>query len=163
MTILDSSHNTSADTFDVSIVIASFNTRDVLRECLESVERESAGLRVEVLVVDNHSSDGSPQMIEREFPQVRLFRSEVNLGFASANNVALEVVRGRYPVLLNSDAFLRAGALALAVQYMDENPSVGLAGARLVGRDDAWQQNMLSLCRDQASNADDLRGKVRLV
>jgi len=139
MTILDSSHNFSTDTCDVSIVIVSFNTRDVLRECLESVERESAGLRVEVLVVDNHSSDGSPEMIEREFPQVRLFRSEVNLGFASANNVALEVVRGRYPVLLNSDAFLRAGALALAVQHMDENPPVGLAGARLVGRDDAWQ------------------------
>ena len=139
MTILDSSHPSSTDTFDVSIVIVSFNTREVLRECLESVERESAGLRVEVFVVDNHSSDGSPEMIEREFPQVRLFRSEVNLGFASANNVALEVVRGRYPVLLNSDAFLRAGALALAVQHMDENPAVGLAGARLVGRDDAWQ------------------------
>ena len=61
------------------------------------------------------------------------------MDFASANNVALEVARGRYPVLLNSDAFLRPGALTLAVQHMDENPSVGLAGARLVGRDDAWQ------------------------
>jgi GT2 family glycosyltransferase len=137
MTVLDPSHD--SDTIDVSIVIVSFNTREVLRECLESVERESAGLRVEVLVVDNHSSDGSPEMIEREFPQVRLFRSDVNLGFASANNVALKVVRGQYPVLLNSDAFLRAGALTLAIQHMDENPSVGLAGARLVGRDDTWQ------------------------
>ena len=132
-------HDSSVDTFDVSIVIVSFNTREVLRECLQSVERESAGLRVEVLVVDNHSSDGSAEMIEREFPQVRLFRSEVNLGFASANNVALEAVRGRYPLLLNSDAFLRPGALALAVKHMDENPAVGLAGARLVGRDDSWQ------------------------
>jgi GT2 family glycosyltransferase len=137
MTVLDPSHD--SDTIDVSIVIVSFNTREVLRECLESVERESVGLRVEVLVVDNHSSDGSPEMIEREFPQVRLFRSDANLGFASANNVALNVVRGRYPVLLNSDAFLRAGALTLAIQHMDENPSVGLAGARLVGRDDTWQ------------------------
>jgi len=139
MTILDSSVDTSIDTFDVSIVIVSFNTRQVLRECLESVERESAGLKVEVLVVDNHSADGSPEMIKSEFPQVRLFRSDVNLGFASANNVALKVTRGRYPVLLNSDAFLRSGALTLAVQHMDENPSVGLAGARLLGRDDAWQ------------------------
>src|SRR5271170_48150 len=135
MPIFDS----SGQTFDVSIVIVSFNTREVLRECLESVERESAGLRVEVLVVDNHSSDGSPEMIEREFPQIRLIRSDVNLGFASANNIALEVVRGRYPVLLNSDAFLRAEALTLAVAHMDENPDVGLAGARLVGRDDTWQ------------------------
>lgn len=135
MTIPDS----SVETFDVSIVIVSFNTRDVLRECLQSVERESAGLRMEVLVVDNNSSDGSPEMIAREFPQVRLFRSEVNLGFASANNVALEVVRGRYPILLNSDAFLRPGALSIAVRHMDEHPEVGLAGARLVGRDDSWQ------------------------
>jgi GT2 family glycosyltransferase len=128
----------AVEPFDVSIVIVSFNTREVLRECLQSVERES-GLRVEILVVDNNSSDGSPEMIERDFPSVRLFRSEVNLGFASANNVALEVVRGRYPVLLNSDAFLRPGALSLAVRHMDENPDVGLAGARLVGRDDSWQ------------------------
>lgn len=135
MATLDS----SVGTLDVSIVIVSFNTREVLRECLESVERESAGLRVEVLVVDNNSSDGSPEMVERDFPGVRLFRSKVNLGFASANNVALEVVQGRYPVLLNSDAFLRPGALALAVKHMDEYPEVGLAGARLVGRDDAWQ------------------------
>ena len=135
MATLDS----SVGTLDVSIVIVSFNTREVLRECLESVERESAGLRVEVLVVDNNSSDGSPEMVERDFPVVKLFRSRVNLGFASANNVALEVVQGRYPVLLNSDAFLRPGALALAVKHMDEYPEVGLAGARLVGRDDAWQ------------------------
>src|ERR1700756_725360 len=131
--------DSSVEIFDVSIVIVSFNTRDVLRECLESVERESAGVRVEVMVVDNHSSDGSPEMIEREFPWVRLFSSKVNLGFASANNVALEVVRGRYAVLLNSDAFLRPGSLALAVRHMDEHPEAGLAGARLVGRDDAWQ------------------------
>jgi len=129
----------AVEPFDVSIVIVSFNTREVLRECLQSVERESAGLRVEALVVDNNSSDGSPEMIERDFPWVRLFQSKVNLGFASANNVALEVVRGRYPVLLNSDAFLRPGALAVAVRHMDENPDVGLAGGRLVGRDDSWQ------------------------
>jgi GT2 family glycosyltransferase len=129
----------STGTFDVSIVIVSFNTCEVLRECLQSVQRESAGLRVEVLVVDNNSSDGSVEMIQREFPAVRLFRSEVNLGFASANNVALDVVQGRYPVLLNSDAFLRPGSLALAVRHMDEHPEVGLAGARLVGRDDSWQ------------------------
>jgi GT2 family glycosyltransferase len=125
--------------FDISIVIVSFNTRNVLRECLEAVERESTGLRVEVLVVDNHSSDGSPEMLESEFPHVRLFRSDVNLGFGAANNVALQVARGRYIVLLNSDAFLRPDSLKLAVEHMDGQPSVGLGGARLVGRDDSWQ------------------------
>ncbi|GGG93457.1 glycosyltransferase family 2 protein [Silvibacterium dinghuense] len=124
---------------DVSILIVSFNTRDVLRECLQSIERESGGLRVEVSIVDNHSSDGSPEMIEREFPGVRLMRSQTNLGFGAANNAALEGCTGRYIVLLNSDAFLCPDALRLAVKHMDENPQVGLGGGRLVGRDFSWQ------------------------
>ncbi|WP_117298130.1 glycosyltransferase family 2 protein [Paracidobacterium acidisoli] len=124
---------------DVSIVIVSFNTREVLRECLQSIEREAGGLSVEVLIVDNHSSDGSPEMVEKDYPSVRLFRSDVNLGFGAANNVALAHTRGRYVVLLNSDAFLCPGSLHLAVAHMDANPKAGLAGGRLVGRDHSWQ------------------------
>jgi GT2 family glycosyltransferase len=124
---------------DVSILIVSFNTRNVLRECLQSIERESSGLNVEVSIVDNNSSDGSPEMIEREFPWVRLIRSRMNLGFGAANNAALEDCTGRYIVLLNSDAFLCPDALRLAIQHMDENPKAGLGGGRLVGRDFSWQ------------------------
>jgi GT2 family glycosyltransferase len=124
---------------DVSIVIVSFNTRNVLRECLQSIERESAGLSVETWVVDNHSSDGSPEMIEQEFPHVHLVRSATNLGFGGANNVALEKARGRYIVLLNSDAFFCPDSLRLAVKHMDEHPLAGLGGAQLVGRDQSWQ------------------------
>lgn len=125
--------------YDLSVVIVSFNTREVLRECLEALQRESEGLRVETLIVDNNSFDGSPEMVEADFPHARLFRSKVNLGFGAANNVALEVAQGRYIVLLNSDAFLRPGSLRLAIQHMDERPEAGLSGARLVGRDDSWQ------------------------
>jgi GT2 family glycosyltransferase len=124
---------------DASIVIVSFNTRDVLRECLESVVRESAGLRVEILVVDNASHDGSPEMVASEFPQARTMHSNVNLGFGAANNVALREARGRYFVLLNSDAFFQPQSLALAIRHMDANPACGLAGGRLVGRDGSWQ------------------------
>jgi GT2 family glycosyltransferase len=124
---------------DVSILIVSFNTRGVLRECLESIARESAGLSVEISVVDNNSSDGSPEMIEQEFPQVHLVRSEINLGFGAANNAALQGCRGRYIVLLNSDAFLCPDSLRTAVEHMDENPRAGLGGGRLVGRDHSWQ------------------------
>jgi GT2 family glycosyltransferase len=124
---------------DVSILIVSFNTRAVLRECLESIERESAGLKVEVAILDNNSVDGSPEMVERDFPHVRLVRSHVNLGFGAANNAALEGSRGRYIVLLNSDAFLCPDSLRLAVQHMDDNPQAGLAGGKLVGRDFSWQ------------------------
>lgn len=124
---------------DVSIVIVSFNTRAVLRECLQSVQRESNGLNIEVLVVDNNSSDGSPEMIEAEFPGVRLIRSQVNLGFGPANNLAFALAQGRYWVLLNSDAFLCPNSLRLAVEHMDQNIAVALAGGRLVGRDYSWQ------------------------
>ncbi len=124
---------------DVSIVLVSFNTCAVLRECLEHVLRESHGFNVEVLVVDNGSRDGSPEMIEAEFPEVRLIRSDVNLGFGAANNLALEQARGRYLVLINSDAFLQPGSLQAAIEHMDANPKCGLGGARLVGRDGSWQ------------------------
>lgn len=124
---------------DASIIIVSFNTREILRECLESVAQEAAGLHIEILLVDNNSSDGSPEMVEQDFPQVQLFRSDVNLGFGAANNVALAQARGRYFVLLNSDAFLEQGALALAIRHMDQTPVCGLGGAKLVGRDGVLQ------------------------
>ncbi len=121
--------------FDLSIIIISFNTREVLRESLQSIDRERGSLRIETFVVDNNSHDGSVAMVETEFPQVRVLRSQVNLGFGAANNVALELAQGRYVLLLNSDAFLLPHSLRLSVQHMDDNPSVGLAGGRLVGRD----------------------------
>ena len=121
------------------MIIVSFNTKDILRECLESVERESDGLQIEILVVDNHSSDGSPEMIESEFPRVRVLRSSINLGFGAANNLAIEAAGGRYVILLNSDAFLCPGSLKAAVNNMNLHPEVALAGARLVGRDFSWQ------------------------
>lgn len=134
----------TAETADVSVIIVSFNTREVLRQCLESVLEDASGLQSEILVVDNASTDGSPEMIEQDFPQVRLLRSEINLGFGEGNNVALREARGRYFVLLNSDAFFVKGALPLAIQHMDENPSVGLAGCRLIGRDGLLQPSSRS-------------------
>jgi hypothetical protein len=135
---------TDQSSCDASIIVVSFNTRELLRECLESIIRESANLSVEILVVDNNSLDGSPQMVEEEFPQVRLLRSEINLGFGSANNLALAHARGRYFVLLNSDAFFQSAALELAIRHMDETPECGLAGGRLIGRDGSWQPSARS-------------------
>ena len=124
---------------DISLIIVSFNTRDVLRESLQSVAREQGDLSIEIFVVDNDSRDGSVEMVESEFPHVQIMRSDVNLGFGAANNVALERAQGRYIVLLNSDAFLCPDSLRLSVHYMDQQPKVGLAGGRLVGRDHSWQ------------------------
>lgn len=125
--------------YDVSVVIVSINTRTVLKECLGSVRREAVSLRAQVIVVDNGSTDGSQEMIEQDYPEVLLIRSQVNLGFAGANNLGFRSAGGRYIVLLNSDAFLSEGSLDRSVRYMDENPKAGLAGGQLVGRDGSWQ------------------------
>lgn len=124
---------------DISVVIVSFNTRDLLRDSILSVKREAGRFNVEILVVDSASRDGSPEMIRQEFPEVRLWESKVNLGFAGANNVAFREARGRYTVLLNSDAFLEPGSLECAVRHMEETPGAGLGGAKLIGRDGVMQ------------------------
>jgi hypothetical protein len=131
--------NSATFQFDVTVVIVSFNTRDVLRECLLSVYRAAGLLHVQIIVVDNASIDGSPAMIEQEFPDVELTRSEVNVGFGRANNLGFESARGRFIVLLNSDAFLTEASLQRSVAHMVANPRAGLGGGRLTGRDGSWQ------------------------
>jgi GT2 family glycosyltransferase len=131
--------NTLLMQVDISIVVVSFNTSAVLRECLCSVDREIGSLRAQVIVVDNASTDGSPEMIEREFPEVELIRSQINLGFGPANNLGIKSAKGRYVVLLNSDAFLTDGSLSRSVAHMDNNPRAGLGGCRFIGRDGSWQ------------------------
>ena len=123
---------------DVSVVLVSFNTRNLLRECLLTVV-DQKDVTFDIYVVDNASRDGSADMVRDEFPQVRLMPSAENLGFAGANNCAMRRAQGRHILLLNTDAFLRPGDLATAVRKMDETPSAGLGGARLLGRDGSWQ------------------------
>lgn len=124
---------------ELSVVIVSFNTREILRECLETLAPSLEGIPSEVFVVDNHSRDGSAEMVAELFPHVRLLRSEKNLGFGGANNVALELATGRYIVLLNSDAFVEPTTMRRAIEHMDSNPRCGLGGGMLVGRDGAMQ------------------------
>jgi GT2 family glycosyltransferase len=124
---------------DASVVIVSFNTREVTRECLRTLEREADGVAYEAIVVDNASRDGSADMVAADFPGAILIRSDVNLGFGAANNRGFAVARGRHVVLLNSDAFLTPGALRRSVELLDADPRLGLVGGRLVGRDGAPQ------------------------
>jgi GT2 family glycosyltransferase len=132
----------SAYPYSLTVIVISFNTCNLLKECLQSLLDECSrlvpGTTVEVLVLDNASRDDSADMVEREFSAkyvppspvtVRVIRSEVNLGFGGANNRAMEQARGRYLVLLNSDAFLHPGALRLAIEHMDANPRTGFGRA----------------------------------
>lgn len=131
-----------ASTIAVSVIVVSFNTCDLLHECIASAIAETRGIDAEILIVDNGSTDGSIEMIEalaHEFPQVKLTKSPVNLGFGVANNAALTQARGRYFVLLNSDAFFQPGSLGRAIAHMDETPRCGLGGALLQGRNGEWQ------------------------
>src|ERR1700733_647526 len=124
---------------DISILIVSFNTCSILRDCLKSIPRPSGDITLEVVVIDNGSRDDSLAMVRSEFPWVKTIQSEINLGFGGANNRAYHEATGHYIVLLNSDAFLEPDSLLISFQKMEANPTVGLAGAQLVGRDGTLQ------------------------
>lgn len=124
---------------DVSVIIVNWNLKQVLRECLESVGRFGGGLTLETIVVDNASSDGSSQMVESEFPGVKLLRNGENLGFSRANNQGMQYASGRYFFLLNNDALLKEGALPLLVSFMDEHADTGICGPRVVNEDGTLQ------------------------
>lgn len=126
-----------SDAAKLFIVIVTWNGQGYVRECLNSVVSASEGLAADIIVVDNDSSDGTPEVIAQEFPRVKLIRSDRNLGFAKGNNVGLRLVSpgARYVCLINSDVTLTSGCLRSLVCYMDENASVGLAGPKMLAAD----------------------------
>lgn len=124
---------------DLSVIIVNWNTRDLLAGCLRSVYETAGSVDLEVIVVDNGSTDSSVEMVRREFPQVKLIVNADNVGFARANNQALSCSRGRYVLLLNSDTRLLPGAVERGLQHMEEHPRAGLLGVRLLNGDGSFQ------------------------
>ena len=124
---------------DLSVVIVSWNTQSMLRDCLESLFESGTQSTLEVFVVDNGSTDGSPEMVEAEFPTVALIRNSDNRGFAAANNQALRVAKGRHLLLLNSDTLVHPGVIDASVDYLDRNPMVGVMGCRVLNADGTVQ------------------------
>ncbi len=124
---------------DLSIIIVNWNGSVVLRNCLASIFEASQGVDFEVVVVDNASHDDSVEMLQREFPQVLILRNQQNLGFATANNQAFSVARGRYVLLLNNDTVVLRHALAGSVRYLDTNAAVGALGCRQEFPDRSFQ------------------------
>ncbi len=124
---------------DLTVTVVSWNTRDLLRDCIRSIQMGARRARIEVHIVDNASCDGSVEMVQKEFPGVRLFANCQNVGFACANNQSWRESRGRYWMLLNSDAEVRPAALDGLVSFMDMHPKTGLVTARLVSSDGTTQ------------------------
>jgi GT2 family glycosyltransferase len=130
---------------DLGIVIVNYNVRDLLRECLASVYDSRGEFSLEVCVVDNGSADGSADMVAKEFPQVRLIRTE-NRGYAAGNNLGLQefgfdgggqstAIPPRFVLLLNADTVLPPSSLADMIQFLEERPKAGVVGPKLVRAD----------------------------
>lgn len=133
----DALENAGGASPDLSVAVVSYNTRTLLRACLASLHaRQAEGEAIlEIIVADNGSTDGSPDMVRAEFSAVRLVETGGNVGFGRANNLALRDARGRYLCLLNSDAEALPGALAKTLAFLDAHPGVGLAGGQLLWPD----------------------------
>jgi GT2 family glycosyltransferase len=123
---------------DLSIVIVNWNTRDMLRSCLASIPQQP-DLRMEVIVIDNASEDGSAAMVAAEFPEAKLIRNADNLGFATGTNQGLRLADGRHLLLLNSDTLVHGDVLAESVRYMDAHPEVGMMGCKVLNEDGSTQ------------------------
>src|SRR6266568_3633865 len=115
----------------LSISVVSYRTPGPLRECLTALARERESLDLNVTVVDNASGDGSAELVEQQFPWVRLIRNQRNAGFGPAHNQALQQAEGRYWLVLNSDTEPSPGSLRTLVEFMDAHPDAAVAGPKL--------------------------------
>ncbi len=128
-------------TLTISVIIVSWNAQDYLMQCLASLFTNGCHHPMEVIVVDNASSDGSPELVARNYPQVRLLRNAANLGFARANNIGISAATGKYVCLINSDVKVLPQCLNRLVGYAEEHPDVGMAGPRVMGGDGKLQRS----------------------
>ena len=127
---------------DVSIIIVSWNTRDLLQKCLQSIYKHTRGISFEIFVIDNGSHDGAVEMIRLEFPGLTCIANVVNRGFAGANNQGIKRAGGRYVLLLNPDTELTNDALSLMTKWMDEKRECGIAGCHLLNTDLSHQNSV---------------------
>jgi GT2 family glycosyltransferase len=127
----------------LSICIVSWNTSDLLKKCLSSVYKFPPKCAFEVFVADNNSSDGTPDMVASNFPQVLLIKNKENLGFAKANNQIIEKTRGQYLLLLNPDTEVFEGSIDVLIEFMDKNIDAGVVAPKLINSDGTLQRSCM--------------------
>ncbi|MEJ2746766.1 MAG: glycosyltransferase family 2 protein, partial [Anaerolineae bacterium] len=133
--------NPAASQPDLSIIIVSWNVRDLLQACLSSIAANRGELDLEVIVVDGASADGSPEMVRQQFPWVKLIACDENVGFPRGNNIGLREANGRFLLLLNPDTEIRGDALSIMVNYLAQHDDVGLLGPQLRNSDGSIQSS----------------------
>ena len=119
----------------LSIVIVTWNAKRYVAECLDSLQSYIDDPSVEIFVVDNASTDGTPELVRDSYPGVTLIRNEENLGFAKANNIGIRRTTGEYVLLINSDVHVLDGCIEQLLEYMKQDPRVGLLGPKMLGAD----------------------------
>lgn len=129
MMLTDTQPPTSS-ALDLSIAIVSYNTKEVLFDCIRSIHAHSTGIAFEIVVVDNHSRDGTVAALKEAYPAMRIIANQDNRGFAKAVNQALAVSCGRHVLLLNSDTIVRDQSLATMVACLDAHPDVGAVNCK---------------------------------
>ncbi len=116
---------------DVSIVIVNWNTKELLCNCLESVEAQTGKVNYEIIVVDNDSFDGSAEMVVGRFPKVAIITNNINHGYATAINQGIKLAKGRYILVLNSDIIICEDAIAKTIEYADKHPEAAVVGPQV--------------------------------
>ncbi|MEI4768833.1 glycosyltransferase family 2 protein [Psychrobacillus sp. FJAT-51614] len=117
---------------DVSIIIVNFNTKKLTLECIQSIYNANSLYEIEIILVDNNSSDGSVDIIRKIYPKVNVIENRQNVGFSRANNQAILQSKGRYVLLLNSDTIVMEDTLSKIVEFMDKDKQIGAAGCEVL-------------------------------
>jgi len=120
---------------DLSIITVPWNVKDLVRKNFENIYKNTSNIEFEVISVDNDSKDGTTEMIQKEFPQVKAIFNNYNAGFGKANNQGIKISQGRYVLLLNPDMQVQPDTLEKMVKWMDEHPEAGVAGCKLIKQD----------------------------
>jgi hypothetical protein len=123
------------------VIIVNWNARDFLSECLRSLDDRVYAGPLEIIVVDNASSDGSSEMVRSQFPNVTLICNEDNLGFAKANNIGIRRSAGHYLALVNSDVRVFPNCITALIDHMESHRDIGISGPKIIGRDGELQQS----------------------
>ncbi len=132
----------------VSILIVNYNVKEYLGNCIDSILQSDYKGEIEIVVVDNHSFDGSDEFIDDRFPDVKMIKNSENLGFGKAVNQAARVATNDYLLILNPDTVIQEDTIATFVNYMKDHPEAGLIGPKILNPDGSLQ---LTCKRSQVS------------